>query len=298
LTFLATASAQAIWPFPSVKKAQPLSASDKAVLLEKAHQETDKEKQVNELGNVDKFDVEIKEIQHSIYVARTTEQVNAALIRLNQLKPSQSANTIAAMERNEILQTKLIGDARADGLKKSEEAAYCLAHYKTATTPEEIEASIPHYSWFAMKGMSDMDFERNRGMTKEAYDADFKKMLLSMSKEQRIEAIENMFSLDARVESDPGYRQLKAKEERSEQMAIQSQMVLNTTKQVEAAREANMNAAEANSIAQKAAMQQHSDAQEAMTQRHIDALQQESLNSYHSGTIQFDNGRSATYQGN
>ena len=338
LTILVTASAHADWPFHRVKKAVPLTAADKAALAEDAKQKAEKEKHAAEylakmsqikqdllkhnpgregtllsgrlalsdadliaLWEADKFDDEIKAINRAIYVAHSTEQLKGTISRLNAITPSEGT-TYARLERNEILQTKMMANARADELKKSEAAAYCLAHYKTATTPEEIEASLPHYSWYAMKEMSDMNFERNMGMTKEAFDEDFKKSLLSMSREQRITAIDNMFSIDARIkarlESDPGYQQLKAKEVRSEQMAMQSEMVLNSSKQVEAAREANMNAAEANSIAQKAAMQQHWDSQEAISRQHLDSLQQESLNSYHSGTIQFDNGRSATYQGN
>jgi hypothetical protein len=84
--------------------------------------------------------------------------------------------------------------AKIARLKRDAEAEYCLSHCKSASTPEEIEASTPHFSLFQCANLSDDGFLKAFHRTREEYDADFKKRMLIEPRDSRIQIIQRVIN--------------------------------------------------------------------------------------------------------
>lgn len=337
LTFLATASAQAIWPFASVKKAQPLTQADKVALAQQAAEEKVEEdrairiKALKEeylknnpdpcfqstlecferkwgsnpakwedvlLGfhNAHILDHNRKEIQRLLLHIKSREPYEEAkklfeemqgIIEQEKKSPFAEENaTCIKFNEQDIPQIKGFLNKAEEDVRSienceriaSENKAQAIAGYSDRMKLSDTErASIyktnpgfADYDWFQKLTPDEQKVESER---RDKATAKLNAMIKKGEDEE--DAMMNRFAAEMRKKSMEEY---EAKMEKIHAAEAHARHEENERELVQAAKDAN-------DIARQAVQQAHSDA----------VMQQ---NSIHSGTIYYDNGRSATYQGN
>ena len=273
------------------------------------------EKTLRNCLEIGQWDKDLNAVKKEVNEAQNLAQAEAAIKSVSKLEdkfadnekqqpPNHSVTGVGYDHSLQVLRYSL--ESKITEIKRKTEADYCLSHCETATTPEEIEASIPHASWFQSRELSDEEFKKAFHETREEWDANYKKRMIASSKEDRVGSIKSVINSEHERDSDPFYNKYR---EKRDQIMSEIARTDRESALVSAAQEANRIAEHAAMqqhsdamIQQQAAMQQHLDAENASWRQHEDALYAQPVmpppsTPYHSGTIYFNNGNAASYGG-
>ena len=272
------------------------------------------EKELKELIEEDQWEELKKSATDTLNTAETEAEINESAKQMQKLStyleswkkshPVESYDLEKKLTRRqaELSMLDFLADFKAKSLKRQAEADFCLAHCESASTPEEIEASIPHASLFQGTQLTDKDFKRIYRMTREQWDSDYKARMIAFPRDQRVKSIKAVINSERDLENDPTYIKYRERQDRLRAEIREIERGENEKKAVDALNDIGVATRQATAVAQQAAFQQHADAERSRMQQHEDAINNQPIlpplpNTYHSGTILFNNGASATYHG-